>query len=468
MRTRLFVFGVLFAACTGSTGPAGQNGQNGQNGSNGSNGTNGNDIILSERAKIGLDIAPVALKLDGKTGPEIEAIGQGSYWVNAVIDCSGCHSGQVGYLSGGNKFPFDADGDFVVSRNLTPDPTGLMLSEADFLTAMQTGKDFSTANEIMIVMPWLNFRWMHEDDLKAIYAYLKVIPAVANPNLADSKGPAKALTPIPLPSAYDRGAQTRALLPEKDFMGNKIPDPDGTIRGYEVNPLPDPDDYPFFTGQHTASFGRGSYLVNAAACNDCHTNPPYGTVPGPDFLRTTTTAFLTGGDVFVTPTGLGPVFGTTRSMSANIIGSNGFLWEPGMNFSLFQEIIATGTHFDDDPPTPLAWPMPWDHFRNMTASDQAALYDYLTDLAFDVSNGPTKNTITQGPALYCDSTHTCPGGMTCHMGGGTPDLGNECVGNDCTSDADCGACQRCDTATTQKCVAPDDQAHIACALGAGI
>ena len=472
MRTRLLAIAVGAAACTGSAGPAGTNGTNG---TNGNDGMDGNDIILSERAKIGLDIAPVALDLTGKDGPTIEKIGQGSYWVNAVIDCSGCHSGPAGYLSGGVTFPFAVPGetgDFVVSRNLTPDAaTGLKLSEADFLTALQTGNDFTASGQVMIVMPWINFRWMHEDDLKAIYAYLKAVPAVSNANMADHKGLAAQIPPVPLPDVYDRGQQPRALLPEKDFMGNKIPDPDGAIRGYEVNPLADPSQYVLFNAGYAASFGRGSYLVNAAVCNDCHTNPPYNTTPGPDFLAANTDAFLTGGGVFPTPPGLEPVFRNQRSMSQNLIGANnGFFAEPTMSFSLFQTIIATGLHVDDDPPAPLAWPMPYDHFRNMTLSDQAALYDYMIELTFDEDSGPTQDKATQGPAIWCDATHACPtgNGYTCHIGSGTPNLGNECVGNTCASDADCGACQRCDTAGTKKCVAPDDQAHIACASGAGL
>jgi hypothetical protein len=483
MRTRLSIFVSVIAiaggaACTGSQGPAGMNGTNGTNGMNGSNGMDGNDIILSERAKIGLDIAPVKLDLTGKDGPTIEKIGQGSYWVNAVIDCSGCHSSQAGYLAGGNQFPFAVPGetgDYVVSRNLTPDPTGLMLSEADFITALTTGRDFSTANGVLVVMPWVNLRWMHTDDLKAIYAYLKAIPAVANANQTDHKGLAGQLTPVALPATFAVGEQTRPITPETDFMGAPLPDPDGVERGIEVNPLKnvvdtgDPNEAAF-----ESAFGRGSYLVNAAVCNDCHTNPPYNTLPGPTFLATNTPQFLAGGGVFPTPPGLGPVFGNTRSMSANLIGeTHGFFNEPGMSFELFREIITTGLHVDDPSPRPLAWPMPYDHFRNMTEGDLSAVFTYVSTLAAleprtDV--GATINDkLTQGAAIYCDATHACPSGagFTCHM---DATVGNECVGNTCTDDGECGACQHCTGTTTKTCTAPDptNQADAACAAGAGI
>src|SRR5439155_8824220 len=95
-RNALVICFAALAACSGDTGPAGPPGADGTNGSNGSNGSDGNDIILSARAKHGLDIAPVALSLTGLSGPQIELIGQGSYLVNAVIDCSGCHNSPTG------------------------------------------------------------------------------------------------------------------------------------------------------------------------------------------------------------------------------------------------------------------------------------------------------------------------------------------------------------------------------------
>jgi len=464
-RTMLAVgLGVVFAACTGSAGPAGQNGTNG---TNGMNGANGNDIILSERAKHGLDIAPVKLDLAGKDGPTIEKIGLGSYWVNAVADCGGCHTGSAGYLGGGVKFdipPAVEAGDYVYTRNLTPDATGTMLSEADFITALTTGRDFNTGNEVLIIMPWVNYRWMHTDDLKAIYAYLKAIPAVANGNKADHKGAYAAATPVPLPTMYDRGKDTRAITPEKDYLGNPLPDPDGVIRGLEVNPMPNPA----FTGTDAteeATFGRGAYLVNVATCNDCHTNPPYD----PSY-KVTTAAYLSGGAVFVTPAGLEPTFKTQRSMSANLVGKSGFFNRAGVTFTVFREALATGTHAELKTPTPipLAWPMPWDKFRNMTTADQVALYTYMKATATQFS-ATVADKATQGAALWCDNANACPAAYTTCSQQAAP-IGNECIGNACTDDAQCGACQHCDTAGTKKCKAPDpnNQADKACAAGAGI
>ena len=68
--------------------------------------------------------------------------------------------------------------------NLTPDEeTGIAeWSEDHFIQAMRTGKHQGQANgrDILPPMPWENTKVMTDDDLKAVYAYLRSIPAVKN------------------------------------------------------------------------------------------------------------------------------------------------------------------------------------------------------------------------------------------------------------------------------------------------
>jgi mono/diheme cytochrome c family protein len=66
--------------------------------------------------------------------------------------------------------------------NLTPDQnTGLGIwTEEMFVKAMKTGKHFGTSRPIMPPMPWQAYRNMTDSDLKAIYAYLRTIPAIRN------------------------------------------------------------------------------------------------------------------------------------------------------------------------------------------------------------------------------------------------------------------------------------------------
>jgi mono/diheme cytochrome c family protein len=68
------------------------------------------------------------------------------------------------------------------SANLTPDPnTGLGIwTEETFLRTVRTGKHFGVARDILPPMPWQNLAAMTDDDLKAVYAYLRTIPPLHN------------------------------------------------------------------------------------------------------------------------------------------------------------------------------------------------------------------------------------------------------------------------------------------------
>jgi hypothetical protein len=68
------------------------------------------------------------------------------------------------------------------AANLTPDRnTGLGIwDEKMFMTAIRTGRHMGTSRPIMPPMPWPAFRNASDDDLKAIYAYLKSIKPITN------------------------------------------------------------------------------------------------------------------------------------------------------------------------------------------------------------------------------------------------------------------------------------------------
>ena len=68
------------------------------------------------------------------------------------------------------------------AANLTPDTnTGLGIWTEDmFLKAMRTGRHMGASREILPPMPWRNLAGLNDDDLKAIYAYLRTIPAIRN------------------------------------------------------------------------------------------------------------------------------------------------------------------------------------------------------------------------------------------------------------------------------------------------
>jgi hypothetical protein len=68
------------------------------------------------------------------------------------------------------------------ASNLTPEPnTGLGIWTEDlFIKALRTGRHWGQARPILPPMPWQNYAQMTDDDLKAMYAYLRTIPPVAN------------------------------------------------------------------------------------------------------------------------------------------------------------------------------------------------------------------------------------------------------------------------------------------------
>lgn len=69
------------------------------------------------------------------------------------------------------------------SANLTSDSTGIgTWTEEQFARALREGKSKGIATNRMLLppMPWPNYRNLHDDDLKAIFAYLKSTKPINN------------------------------------------------------------------------------------------------------------------------------------------------------------------------------------------------------------------------------------------------------------------------------------------------
>jgi mono/diheme cytochrome c family protein len=78
------------------------------------------------------------------------------------------------------------------TANLTSDPeTGVLrdYTEAQFIQMMRTGRKQGQGRMILPPMPWFPFGHLNDDDLKAIYAYLRQVPPIKN------------MVPDPLPPA---------------------------------------------------------------------------------------------------------------------------------------------------------------------------------------------------------------------------------------------------------------------------
>lgn len=101
-------------------------------------------------------------------------------WLGAIAATGTAHSGPWGVS---------------FTANLTPDEnTGLGIWTEDmFIKALRTGRHMGASREILPPMPWQNYARMTDQDLKAVYAYLRSIPAVHN-RVPDPLPPAGAPT----------------------------------------------------------------------------------------------------------------------------------------------------------------------------------------------------------------------------------------------------------------------------------
>ena len=106
---------------------------------------------------------------------------RGEFLVRAG-NCRDCHTPQ----KNGQPIPgLDLAGGFelkgpwgtVSSANLTPDPSGIpYYDEKLFLEVMHTG--YVKARELKPIMPWWDYRGLTDEDLKAIFAFLRTVPPI--------------------------------------------------------------------------------------------------------------------------------------------------------------------------------------------------------------------------------------------------------------------------------------------------
>jgi mono/diheme cytochrome c family protein len=103
--------------------------------------------------------------------PASDPVSRGRYLVS--LGC-GCHNAgeKLGYIGGDHLAGPWGD---VTSANLTPDPSGInYYSEAGFISVIRTG--YVGARKLNSIMPFGQFKNLTDDDLKAIFAYLRTMP----------------------------------------------------------------------------------------------------------------------------------------------------------------------------------------------------------------------------------------------------------------------------------------------------
>lgn len=117
--------------------------------------------------------------------PDLSTPEKKGEYLTRIGVCEECHTpadaqgNKLTHLRWAGGFPLvdEVAKRTVVGANLTPDPSGIpYYDEALFVAALRTGK--VVARELDDMMPWSIYRNMTDDDLAAIFAYLKTLPPV--------------------------------------------------------------------------------------------------------------------------------------------------------------------------------------------------------------------------------------------------------------------------------------------------
>lgn len=209
---------------------------------------NGRDGVAART--VVLTFAAVVLTAPGPAAAEVgtDPVLRGRYVFGATGGC-GCHTVQGQPVnSGGRRY----DGPFgtVYSTNITPDrQTGIGgWSDAEIITAIRLGLR-PNGERLIPVHPYPVFNGMAEEDLRALGAFLRSVPAVNRANQP------KKIT-VPLFESVFLPAWLVAFAPRE------VPPPRAPVSGP----------------------ARGEYLVRAVAhCGECHT--PRTMTMAPDASR---------------------------------------------------------------------------------------------------------------------------------------------------------------------------------------
>jgi Cytochrome c len=159
----------------------------------------------------------VAAQAEAQQAPANAQVERGRYLVR-ITGCHDCHSPKVQGMTpdltralsgrpGTTPLPSASKGEvhasldltawtgpwgYSVASNLTPDQAtgiGTRYTEASFLATMRTGKK-PNGTPIMPPMPAEVYQNMTDEDLRAIFAFLKTITPIRNPVLAGLPPPA--------------------------------------------------------------------------------------------------------------------------------------------------------------------------------------------------------------------------------------------------------------------------------------
>lgn len=247
---------------------------------------------------------------------------RGRYLVEHVANCFACHPTSAP-LSDRNRWGRDAGfpGE-VWASNITPDPaTGLgNWTDGQIIRAIREGVD-NDHEALAPIMPYREYRSLSDEDVRAIVAYLRTLPA-----------------------------RTIEVPPRKlDLPFSLV-----------VNLIPKPAEAPVKAPDRRDKVAYGEYLAKIASCGPCHT--PQGP-QGPD----TKLAFAGG-----------LRFPASHADGQPIVSSN-ITSDPATGIGNWTDaqIRAALTRGELPGDRTMRGPMPWKGYAGMTEEDLEALIAYI-------------------------------------------------------------------------------------------
>jgi mono/diheme cytochrome c family protein len=245
--------------------------------------------------------APLPIPSDSAT------LARGHHLVTTRLACVDCHGQDLGGAVAVDGMPF---GRFVGS-NLTPAGVGANYTDADWVRAIRHG--IRPNGKSLVFMPSEIFNQLGAEDLSAVIAYLKSVPAVTRSLPATELGPVGRMLV----------ATNKAPIVIARLIDHNAPIPQMPTEG------------------ETAEYGR--YLVASGGCMACHGKNLSGGkfAGGPDDPPATN----------ITPTGIGS-------------------WSEADFFRAFREGKRPGN-------TDINPFMPWKTMGGMTDSELRAIFLFL-------------------------------------------------------------------------------------------
>lgn len=176
-----------------------------------------------------VEVAPVAIPNDEA------ALERGEHLVRAIAGCTGCHGDNLG----GMVLLDDPAIMTFYGPNLTAGEggAGIRLSEVDWVRAIRHG--VATDGKPFLLMPSQNYRWLTDEDLGAILAYIRSLEPVDNE--------------VPEPRIGPMGYLLALTEP-----------------GFVPAALFDHDEPPRMALEPGVTTEYGGYLVAIGTCRDCH------------------------------------------------------------------------------------------------------------------------------------------------------------------------------------------------------